>query len=178
MATVESELHRRIAALAEEEFGLLGIELVELELLGGGRRLTLRFSVERAEADEKGGRGATVDQCARASRAIGRRIEAEEAEAGEFLPGRYTIEVSSPGIFRRLSRPEHFRRHVGALVKLVAEVGEGQSLELRGELVEAGDASLTISDPARGRHELPFGSIRRAHLDPDLDFGRGPRSEG
>lgn len=171
----DGDLQERLRTLAVPELELLGLDLVEFDLLSGGNRFTLRFSLERHvdEADEPVAeevRRVSVSDCAEASRAIARAIEAEEAAAGEFL-GRYTIEVSSPGIFRRLSRPEHFRRYVGEKIKASAEV-DGRNLQFRGRLAEAGAHELVIEDEKRGTVELAYESVRRANLDPDLDFGR------
>jgi ribosome maturation factor RimP len=177
-------LHDRVLALVAPEFDLLGLDLVEFEVLAGGRRFTLRFSLERSLASVEEDlsaldaaakdalRRVDVDDCARASRAIARVIEAEEAEHGEFI-GRYTLEVSSPGIFRRLTRPEHFERYVGEIVKLSYEV-EGRLLQVRGPLTRTDAARVVVLTKERGELEVPMESIRRANLDPDLDFGRSP----
>lgn len=176
---VPAALHDRILALAVPELELLGLELVEFDVLAGGHRFTLRFSLEmRLSAEDQELDAAAQEQarrvsaglCARASRAIARTIEAEEAEHGEFL-GRYTLEVSSPGIFRRLTRPEHFLRFVGEKIKLSYDQ-EGQTLQARGRLAEADATRVTVETEERGTCEIPLASIRRANLDPDLDFGR------
>lgn len=168
-----TELHDRLLAVTGPELEALDLDLVELELLSGGNRLTLRYALERraepgvpAEARRVG-----IDEIARASRAVSRAIEAEEAERGEFMPGRYTIEVSSPGIFRRLSAPEHFRRFAGERVRLLTAEGE-ESGELHGVLVDADDESVVVDDEQQGRVTVPYDRIRKANLDPVLDFGR------
>lgn len=176
---VPAALHDRILALATPELELLGLDLVEFDVLAGGHRFTLRFALEKrlseAElalepASMERARRVNAGLCARASRAIARTIEAEEAEHGEFL-GRYTLEVSSPGIFRRLTRPEHFQRFVGEKIKLSYEE-EGRTLQTRGLLARADATRVTVESEDRGVFELTLASIRRANLDPDLDFGR------
>jgi ribosome maturation factor RimP len=163
-------LHARLVELAEPELELLGAELVELELLQGGGRWTLRFAVEKVgDGDEAAHIG--VEECARISRAIARSIEAEDEESG-FLPGRFTIEVTSPGVFRRLTRPEHYARFAGRMAKFILRPGEGPS-EVRGTLSSVDEDGVDVVD-AEGRvSRLPFARILKAHLDPDLDFGRG-----
>ena len=171
----KDEVHRRVLALTAPELELLGFDLVEFETLGGGNRLTLRFAVERMPADDpvddtRERARITIDEVARASRAVARAIEAEEAEAGEFL-GRYTIEVGSPGIFRKLTRPEHFRRYVGEIVKVVGDTTGGESLQVRGELLACEDGRIRVADAERGEIDFDLDDVRRAKLDPDLDFG-------
>jgi ribosome maturation factor RimP len=168
-----SRLHERLLELTGPELSALGLDLVELELLAGGNRTTLRYALERraepgTPAEE---RRVGIDEIARASRAVARAIEAEEAEVGEFMPGRYTIEVSSPGIFRRLSEPEHFQRFVGERIKLIADEGES-SREYCGELMSADDQEVAVDDETSGRVTVPYAGIRKANLDPVLDFGR------
>ncbi len=173
MAGIDEALAARLRALAEPELELLGLDLVDLELLAGGRRLTVRVSVEKQSGADLRARAATIADCARASRAISRRIEAEEAEGDEVVPGRYTIEVGSPGIFRPLRRPEHFARVLGEVVKLSARIeGEEKAVSLRGTLREADAEGVVVEDAQRGMLRVAYDRIRKANLDPDLDFGR------
>lgn len=168
-----TELHDRLLALTVGEIEALGLDVVELELLSGGNRLTLRYALERSAepGTPAAGRRVDIDQIAQASRAVSRAIEAEEAERGEFMPGRYTVEVSSPGIFRRLSAPGHFRRFCGERVRLVIGGGD-EAREYHGQLVEADDRRVVVDDESEGRVEVPLAEIRKANLDPILDFGR------
>lgn len=173
MASFDADLASRVTALVEPELGLLDLDLVDLEFLAGGRRTTLRVSVERLEGETSQERAVPISLVARASRAIGRRLEAEEAEGGEFMPGRYTIEVTSPGVFRRLRNARHFERHIGELAKITAALEEGEkSVVLRGKITRATQTSVEIEDEARGAIEVELSCVRRANLDPDLDFGR------
>ena len=113
-----------------------GVDLFDLDI-PGGRRGLLRVLIAKRKPvgsvaaaatavqddnTEPEGRlregGVTVDDCARVSRAI-----IDFPTVDEFIPDGWTIEVSSPGINRRLQRPEHFAGAVGERVKLtVVEV--------------------------------------------------------
>ena len=173
------QLHARLLELTGPEIEALDLDLVELELLSGGNKVTLRYALEkRAEPGTPAeARRASIRQIARASRAVSRAIEAEEAEAGEFMPGRYTVEVSSPGIFRRLTVPEHFQRFLGERVKVIAEgevegEAEGGRREYCGELMAADDRGVEVADEQDGRVTVSYDRIRKANLDPVLDFGR------
>ena len=87
------------------------------------------------------------------------------------MPGRYTVEVSSPGIFRRLNVPEHFQHFLGERVKLLVENEDG-SREYSGELLAADDREVDVADENAGRVTVSYDRIRKANLDPVLDFGR------
>ncbi len=79
------------------------------------------------------------------------------------------VEVSSPGIERPLTKPDHFRRFVGheAKVKL-SEPVEGRR-NFTGEIMSAGDESFSLQLLEGGAEvELPFGSVSRAYLKEEI----------
>ena len=177
MGAHDRALHDRILALVEPELELLGLELIEFDVLAGGRRFTLRFAVDKQPPPGESPKELRIgiDECAQASRHIARVLEAAEAEAErEVVPGRYTIEVSSPGIFRRLSKPAHYLRYVGEMVKLtLGEAGgEGKPQQMRARLDSADDEGIEVLEKAGDTLHVPYTRILKAHLDPDLDFGR------
>jgi ribosome maturation factor RimP len=178
MAAARADLRDRLVALVEPELRLHEVELVELELLPGGRRLTLRFSVEElcppgVEAPEAP--RITLDECAQMSRILGRVLDAADQGEDEFLPRGYVVEVSSPGIFRRLSKPEHFRRYVGERVRATLTDTEDpeRSVELRGRLASVNEEAVEIVDDDGSEQHVELSRIRRAHLDPELDYRAG-----
>jgi ribosome maturation factor RimP len=90
--------------------------------------------------------------------------------------GRYVLEVSSPGVERILRTPEQFRRFVGSLVSVkTAEAVEG-SRRLRGMLLEADEAGITVAPedrPGDARQAIPYDQIQRAHTV--LVWGPAPK---
>jgi ribosome maturation factor RimP len=76
---------------------------------------------------------------------------------------RYTVDVSSPGLERPLRRPQHFRNVLGRRVALRTEQEIAGRKRFRGELVEAGERTLTVSY-AGGAIEIPYGVIVRGNL--------------
>ncbi|MEJ7584534.1 MAG: ribosome maturation factor RimP [Acidimicrobiales bacterium] len=122
------------------------VELVDVEHLGGILRVTI---------DRPG--GVDLEVVARVTRSVSRALD--EADP---LPGRYTLEVSSPGLERRLRTPAHFKLAIGAsvVVKTTAEV-EGDR-RLQGVLVAADDEGITVRDES---------SLEERHLRHDAIEG-------
>jgi ribosome maturation factor RimP len=163
---LKEELARRIGGLLSEET----FDLWELELVPQSGRLVLRVLVDRAS-------GVTLEDCAYWSRKIGRFLEAED-----LLPGRYVLEVGSPGIERTLSRPEHFARFVGSCVEVRLHDPQNGRRTFRGALLEAGAESVLVEDADSGRVSVPYAAIRRSHLIVDpweglRSQGRGPKGK-
>ena len=132
----------------------LGYELVDLDLSRGGRGLL------RVYIDLPG--GINVDDCARVSRQLSAFLDVEDP-----IPGSYTLEVSSPGVDRRLRTIEHFRRFAGHEVKVELKSPKDGCRKLRGELTAIGDDDITLDvDGAEWR--LPVTDIAQAKLVPDL----------
>jgi ribosome maturation factor RimP len=95
-----------------------------------------------------------------------------ETVTGELrdLLERYSLEVSSPGIDRPLTKPEHFRRFLGRRVRVkTTDAIEGRR-NFTGTLAEADDETVTVAgegSPVR----IPFSGIKRSNLIGDLNFG-------
>ncbi len=126
-----------------------GLELIDVELRSGNVVVTV---------DREG--GVDLDTLASASRAISEALDRE----GAGPSSRYELEVSSPGLERRLRRPEHFRRFVGQLVALRTMPGVEGERRLEGEIVAADDRGVVVTAPGLpdGRR-LAYGDIERAH---------------
>lgn len=103
------QLWQRIAAYLEAE----GLELDDLEIAGSGPGRVVRIVID-ADA------GVDVDRLAETSRALSRLFDAEDV-----FDGAYTLEVTSPGLERKLRRPRHWEKSVGrtVTVKTTEEVG-------------------------------------------------------
>ncbi len=115
-------LKQKLVELLEPVVLAEGMELVDVSVSGGGRT-TLRVTIDQE-------RGIGVDDCARVSRAVSLILDVEDP-----FPGRYALEVSSPGLNRPLVKPEHFRRAVDRDVKLkLNRPLEGRRLNYRGRL--------------------------------------------
>ncbi len=151
-----------LAVWVAPEVALHGYELVDVEVMRGGGRLTLRFSIDKPG-------GVTIADCTAMDRAVTQLLE---VRAADVLTGRYVVEVSSPGIFRRLSSPAHFQRYLGQIVKVVTRRPEGGIDQLRGPLVAADAEAIVVVVDGFGTVRVALASIARAQLDPDLKIGR------
>jgi ribosome maturation factor RimP len=145
-----------------------GYELVDVETGRGSRGLVVRVIVDKPG-------GVSVEDCARVSRAVGDRLE-----AGGVIPGRYVLEVSSPGIDRPLKRAADYERFVGETVEIVThEKIEGRH-HYRGVL-DGFDAALDavrVRDEQGGLAAIPLSAIRKANLRRDpwpAGRGRAPK---
>jgi ribosome maturation factor RimP len=122
-----------------------GLELVEI---------TFDRGLMRVVVDREG--GVDIDTIAQTSEKISRRLDLED-----FGRGRYTLEVSSPGVERPLREPRDFIKRVGERVKVKAVDPEQGGLVLTGQLVSADDEAVTIATE-RDERRLPYPSIRSA----------------
>lgn len=105
-------LERAVEPVVED----MGFELILLEWLGAGKRRVMRLYLDHPD-------GVSIADCSRLSRIVGNALDASEAAAVDseltrLLAQPYTLEVSSPGVDRPLTRLRHFAAEVGSLVKL------------------------------------------------------------
>lgn len=142
----------RLGSKVEDELRMLGFELVKLEGSILGKKKVLRLYIDHPE------RGVTVDDCVHVTKVIGFMLDAES-----LIEGPYNLEVSSPGINRPLSKPEHFRRFTGKTAKVVlAGAGEPGGSRI-GEIIGADEDSVTLSVEGE-EQRIPFERISKANL--------------
>jgi len=132
----------------------LGYELVDLDYSIGGK------GVLRVYIDLPG--GINVTDCARVSRALSAFLDVEDP-----IPGSYNLEVSSPGVNRRLRTAEHFRRFKGHEVKVELKVPRDGRRRLRGELTEAAAGEITV-DVEGSPWQVSMDDIEMAKLVVDI----------
>ncbi len=110
MADVET-----IAAAVEPVVAALGLELYDVEATGPARSRTVRVTVDREG-------GVDLDAVAAVSQALSPVLDADPA-VQRSCPGSYTLEVTSPGLERRLRTPTHFRHALGSTVSVKTRAG-------------------------------------------------------
>jgi ribosome maturation factor RimP len=143
-----SEPFESLSQLISDYLAAERLELDDLEMLGQGRGRILRVVVDGPDVG--------VDHLAELSRSISRLLDHESD-----LDGSYTLEVTSPGLERKLRTPAHFSKSVGReiTVKTRAEI-EGDRRHT-GVLVEADDLGI-VMDTAGGRRRLDFDQVTSA----------------
>jgi ribosome maturation factor RimP len=147
----KAAIDRRLAEIVGPTIEGLGFELVRIRLMGG-KRATLQIMAERPDG------GIEVEECAKISRAVSAILDVEDPIAGE-----YTLEVSSPGIDRPLTRLKDFERHDGYEVRIeTADLIDGRR-RFHGTLqgVEGGEILVEISEGTIG---LDFDLLSDAKL--------------
>jgi ribosome maturation factor RimP len=137
------------------ELDLLGFDLVEVRRGGTRTRPVLDVRIDRRD-----GQKVTVDDCARASRAIEARLD-----AGDVFGGKYVLEVSSPGVERPLKTPADWQRFTGRRARLTsAAVGGMVEGEIVGLEDDAGRAVAVVRDDKGVAHRAPLDGISVARL--------------
>jgi len=200
----------KIRAAAERVATSYGLEAVDVEFVGGGKHRVLRVSIEkdaagrarlaaeakaaaeRGTANEEGAlpaavlrgelstehlSGVTHEDCERFSHDFGTVIDVED-----LVPGaEYMLEVSSPGLDRKLNRPADYERFLGSLVKLQTFQPVAGNRHWQGRLMAAGNGKITLDCSviqAKGKAkkaatgdalvEIELANIEKAQLIPEL----------
>ncbi len=144
-----------VQRLIEPTIERLGYELSDLELKLGGRSGLLRVFIDRPQ-------GVGLEDCEVVSRQVSAILDVEDP-----LPGNYTLEVSSPGLDRKLTKPEHFSRYLGEVVRVKLRFPLEGRRNFRGPLKSA-DTEIIAIEVDGELHSLPIATIESARLVPNL----------
>lgn len=151
-AAVSEDLGRRFADIAEG----LGCELLHAELKGN----LLRLTIDRPE-------GVTHQDCELVSRQVSALLDVED-----FGTGKYLLEVSSPGLDRRLYGPSDYERFRGKRVRVTfVDPENGRKATVVGELFyyDAMQAAVELAiEPGVDKRTIPLATIREARLVPEF----------
>ena len=145
-----------LAKLLEPTIEGLGYELIDLEArLGSGSGL-VRIYIDQPE-------GIDLEDCEKVSLAVSALLDVEDP-----LPGNYNLEVSSPGLDRKLTKVEHFQRFAGETVKVQMRFPIEGRRRFRGTLVTSDDENIVVEVDGES-HSLPLKTIDTARLVPVVD---------
>ncbi len=170
----------RVREIAERVAASSGLEVVEVEFRGSGQARMLRVFLDKpgaAAGDPLA--GVTHGDCADFSREFGTILDVEDA-----VPGSYTLEVSSPGLDRKLTKPAEFERFVGSRMKLTLRqpLNNNRCFEGRLESFREGRLTLDLSvaskksrkkmgaaaaEPGQ-KMEIEFANVEKANLVPEI----------
>ena len=156
----------KVREIAERVAASSGLEVVEVELRGGGKARRLRVVIDKLS-------GVTHDDCANLSREVGTILDVEDAVPG----GSYTLEVSSPGLDRKLVRPADYARFTGSRVKLTTQQPVNGNRHFEGRLESFQDGRLTLDlsaarrkrgaeDKVAQKLEIDLANVEKANLVP------------
>ncbi|MDX1485385.1 MAG: ribosome maturation factor RimP [Alphaproteobacteria bacterium] len=146
------QVQERVAALLSGPLDALGYDLVRVRLSGGARPV-LQVMAERAD-----GTAMTVDDCAEISHSVSALLDAEDPIAGS-----YTLEVSSPGIDRPLTRLGDFQRFAGFDARIETREPVAGRRRFKGKLLGTDEAMVAIKVD-NDTVSLPFEAITKAQL--------------
>jgi ribosome maturation factor RimP len=148
---VNEAIQQLVATTLDE----MQLDLVEVRRGGSRSRPTIDVRVERRD-----GVPVTVDDCARASRALEARLDADGS-----LGERYVLEVSSPGVERPLLKPADWRRFAGKRAKVLSDVlGGRQEVEILALEGDSGAEVLVVRDERGTERRVPLAQVREARL--------------
>jgi ribosome maturation factor RimP len=166
----------RVREIADRVAASSGLEIVDVEFLGGGKARMLRVFLDRPAAGTDPLAGVTHEDCAHFSREFGTILDVEDV-----MPGAYTLEVSSPGLDRKLVKPTDFMRFTGSRLKLTMRQPVNGNRHFEGRLEKFEDGRLTLDlsvashksrkkmgETAGQKIEIEFANVEKANLVPEI----------
>jgi ribosome maturation factor RimP len=170
----------RVREIAERVAASSGLEVVEIEFRGGGKARMLRVFLDKVSAASSDPlAGVTHEDCVHFSREFGTILDVEDAVPG----GSYTLEVSSPGLDRKLTRAADFERFTGSRVRVMTRQPVNNNRHFEGRLEALRDGRLTLdlsvasktsrkkmsaAVAAGEKIEIEFANVEKANLVPEI----------
>lgn len=149
-----SNLQEQIQQLLEPILSSLGLTLWDLDFKKEGPQWLLRIYIEH----EPG--GVTMSDCETVSRDLGTALDVDD-----LIPHAYTLEVSSPGLDRSLSKPEHYRKCMGTLVKIKTyQLINGEKV-FRGKLIDLEETMVVLETDKGEVLRFPLDVIAKASCE-------------
>src|ERR1700680_920352 len=153
----KEEIVAKITQIAQRAGDPEGIEIVDVQLLGAGRGRVLRIFIDRANA---GNQGVSHADCEFISQQVGTIIDVEDVIPGDS----YTLEVSSPGLERKLFKEKDFERFAGQKAKVILREPVENQRRWEGKLAGISDGIVAL-EPSDGRViHFPLTQVEKANL--------------
>jgi ribosome maturation factor RimP len=149
----------KIAEIAQRVGEPEGIETVDVEVLGGGRARLVRIYIDKPGGVDQAA-GVTHADCEFISHQVGTILDVEDVVPGDS----YTLEVSSPGLERKLTRASDFERFVGQKAKIVLREPLENSRRWEGTLAGFNDGVVALEAAAGKLIQIPLAQVEKANL--------------
>lgn len=149
---MRQEVVSKIEEIAERVAASEGLEVVEVELKGSGGNRLLRISIDKPA-------GVTHGDCELVSQQVGTILDVEDV-----VPGHYTLEVTSPGVERKLLKPSDYIRFQGKKAKIVLREPVESQRHWEGTLAGFEDGTMALDTGTRGVRRFPLDQVERANL--------------
>jgi ribosome maturation factor RimP len=153
MAERTATVLEKVQAIAERVAASEKLEVVDVQLLGGGAHRVLRLFIDKPE-------GVTHSDCELVSQQVGTILDVEDVIPG----GRYTLEVSSPGVERKLSRPADFERFMGQKIRVILREPLDDRRQWIGKLASFADGMITLEPVSGPTVQFPLAQVEKANL--------------
>src|ERR1035441_9969775 len=145
-----------IRQMAERVATSEGLHLVDVELKGGSSNQLLRVFIDKAG-------GVSHADCALVSEQLSAMLDVED-----IFPGRYVLEVCSPGLDRKLTQTSDFAYFVGRRARVVLKEAMGDQQVLEGRLAGFADGRVRLDLGEHGLQEFDLANVRKAQLVVEL----------
>ena len=153
----------QVKAIATRVAASYGLEIFDVQYRREAGGMVLRVQIDRPGTGGTAEDSVSVEDCAKVSRDLSAIFDVDD-----IIPTQYTLEVSSPGLDRPLTRAEDFQRFAGRRAKLVMrEKIDGQGY-FKGQLGGVEDGNVLIEGEDKRIHRVPLGVITRANLEVDF----------
>jgi ribosome maturation factor RimP len=173
----------RVREIADRVAASSGLEVLEIEFRGSGKARMLRVFLDKpvtpgAAANNDPLAGVTHGDCVNFSREFGTILDVEDAVTGES----YTLEVSSPGLDRKLTKPSEFERFIGSRIKVMTKNPVNNNRFFEGRLESFNEGRLTLDTTVASKKsrkkmnvsadeqklEIEFANVEKANLVPEI----------
>jgi len=132
----------------------LGYELTDLEVRLGSKGGLVRLTIDKSD-------GIDLEDCEKVSHAVSALLDVEDPVASN-----YSLEVSSPGLDRKLTKVEHFQRFEGEILKVTMRLPIQGRRRFRGKLVSSDEENIVVEVDGES-HSLPLAMLDTARLVPE-----------
>ena len=143
----------RIQEIAQRVAQPEGLEVVEVEVKGGGGHRFVRISIDKPA-------GVTHGDCGLVAQQVGTILDVEDVVPG----GRYTLELSSPGVERKLLKPEDYQRFQGRKARITLREPRDGRCHWEGALAGFDNGSIALETQPGTTLRFPFEQIQKANL--------------